>query len=306
MILINTDNFGTVLRELRQKKGLTQEELARGICSRQYIYLVETGKRMLSAYALQLVSFKLGVDLSKYVLLSSYEDPIHIEKTMSEMDLLRRNRNFSELYEHVNRLEREHTMKDLIVYQYLQWNKGICQCEVDNEPDRALTTFLTAVKMTRKDFIFDGPYDYLKTECITKTEFSLYSSIARILYQKGNIQDAITLILNLKCNLETHIHDYESETIYSSILYNLALYLTIIGNYNEALKYAELLIELCNRRNQLFLLGEGMYQKSVILFHLDEKKAAEQMARDALSFFRLRGHKEYVNIISREIEEQYG
>lgn len=306
MIRINTDNFGTVLRELRLKKGLTQEELARGICSRQYIYLVETGKRMLSAYALQQISFKLGIDLSKYVLLSGYEDPISIEQSIKKMDLYRRTRDFSSLSKLIDEIEHSNIKKDIMLFQYLQWNKSICQYEVEKEPNRALATIVSAIKVTHRSFNFNGKYNFLKTHCITQIEFSIFTSLAKILFNQGKKEEAILIVSNLKYNLQNHTHDYKNEPIYISLLYNLSLYLIHLNKFEESLKHINELIDVCNEQDQLFLLGEGMYHKSVVLNKLGKTKEAKQMAQDALSFFRLRGNEEFVKIIAKEIEEQYG
>lgn len=61
-----TPSIGTIIREFRKSKGITQFELADGICSKDYIYAIEKGKYDPSPYILERLSSKLGVDLLDY------------------------------------------------------------------------------------------------------------------------------------------------------------------------------------------------------------------------------------------------
>lgn len=54
---------GEIIKELRNRKGLTQRELSLGICSKQHIYKLEKNKRLPLAYIVKLLSEKLGEEL---------------------------------------------------------------------------------------------------------------------------------------------------------------------------------------------------------------------------------------------------
>ena len=43
-------NFGDVLRYYRNRDGLSQEQLAEGICTREYIGLIEKNKKIPTLY----------------------------------------------------------------------------------------------------------------------------------------------------------------------------------------------------------------------------------------------------------------
>lgn len=56
-------SVGTIVKDLRIKHGMTQEELARGICSKQHIYRIEKGSRLPSAYLIKEINQKLHNEL---------------------------------------------------------------------------------------------------------------------------------------------------------------------------------------------------------------------------------------------------
>lgn len=53
-------NFGDVLRHYRKKKGLSQEQLADSVCSREYIGLIEKGKNIPTLYMIDAFSKRWG------------------------------------------------------------------------------------------------------------------------------------------------------------------------------------------------------------------------------------------------------
>lgn len=61
--------FGRRLRQLREEKGLTQEQIAfRARLSREYLSRIESGKRNVSLDVIERLSEALGVDVQKLFL----------------------------------------------------------------------------------------------------------------------------------------------------------------------------------------------------------------------------------------------
>lgn len=55
--------IGDLVQHYRIQKGLTQKELAEGICSREYIYQLEAHKKIPTLYMVNLLSERLGINL---------------------------------------------------------------------------------------------------------------------------------------------------------------------------------------------------------------------------------------------------
>ena len=68
-------DFGDVLRYYRKKKGISQELLADGVCSREYIGLIEKGKNIPTLYMVDAFSKKMGINLfDAYALIIEHND----------------------------------------------------------------------------------------------------------------------------------------------------------------------------------------------------------------------------------------
>ena len=77
--------FHEMLKQIRKKEGYTQEKLSDGICSLRQYKRIEAGLSVPSAYMLDLLSYKLNLDLNHiYRLCSQYN---HTELYRIKMEL---------------------------------------------------------------------------------------------------------------------------------------------------------------------------------------------------------------------------
>jgi len=74
-------------------------ELAHGICTDKYIYLIEKGERSPSTEILRLLGNRLGVDYVVYYEYLDCLDPIRVREFMIQMKVIRKNNNQAELME---------------------------------------------------------------------------------------------------------------------------------------------------------------------------------------------------------------
>ena len=71
----NNVNFGEVLRYYRKSEHLSQEHLAEGICSREYIGLIEKGENIPTLYMIYAFSKRMGVNLfDAYAMIVEHND----------------------------------------------------------------------------------------------------------------------------------------------------------------------------------------------------------------------------------------
>jgi transcriptional regulator with XRE-family HTH domain len=76
-------DFGTRLREIRERVGLTQSELADGIAASSYISLLETGKRKPKPEMIEKFSSRLGISPEELLLdQSSQEISLNVNMAM--------------------------------------------------------------------------------------------------------------------------------------------------------------------------------------------------------------------------------
>ena len=68
-------DFGDVLRYYRTKEGLSQEQLAEGICTRVYVSQIEKNKQIPTLYMISAFSNKMGINLfDAYALIIEHND----------------------------------------------------------------------------------------------------------------------------------------------------------------------------------------------------------------------------------------
>lgn len=87
------NHIGSIIATLREEKKISRAQLAEGICSEKYIYMIETGQRNPSAEILKSFGNKLNEDLFRYMGFLMHDHPVHVAKTL---DLLRERQRLSD------------------------------------------------------------------------------------------------------------------------------------------------------------------------------------------------------------------
>ena len=92
-------NFGDVLRYYRIRAGLSQEQLAEGICAREYVGLLEKNKKIPTIYMISAFSRKMGINLfDAYALIIEHND-FDTHKKIEAMDEVIKAKDIDRLYE---------------------------------------------------------------------------------------------------------------------------------------------------------------------------------------------------------------
>lgn len=108
-------HIGDIVLEFRTKRKMSRKELAAGVCTEKYLYLIEKNDRSPSAEVLRLLSNRLGVDLFEYYEYLDCKEPTKVRKAMYQCARLRRTSEFSELKELTA------AMKSLPDFAYNPW-----------------------------------------------------------------------------------------------------------------------------------------------------------------------------------------
>lgn len=97
--------IGEIVWEYRTKRNMSRKELAVGICTEKYLYLIEKNGRSPSAEMLRLFSNRLGVNLFEYYEYLDCKEPSKVRKAMYQCNKLRRTSAFSELKDHTEAMK---------------------------------------------------------------------------------------------------------------------------------------------------------------------------------------------------------
>lgn len=92
---------------------MTQAELAEGICSVKYIYLIEKNQRTPTYEILYKLKHRLHLNINELLPYSMYDDPFYINDTVKQIDQLRRTRKFDELKQFIKTLDLEDAVQPI-------------------------------------------------------------------------------------------------------------------------------------------------------------------------------------------------
>lgn len=78
--------IGDIIRMKREEKGLSRAELAEGICTVSYLYMIEMGQRNPSSFVLNSLGAKLSVDLFRHIEFLECKDVLGTEELVGRMN----------------------------------------------------------------------------------------------------------------------------------------------------------------------------------------------------------------------------
>lgn len=131
--------LGHLIRLLRENAALTREELAEGVCSSKYIYLIEKGARIPAAKLMDELGTKLGVDLFEYTYYLDCEEPLMVKKTVVFMETLRHEHRFDELMQLNHQVHGMNDFKKVSLKHEVEYNRLIINLFVNKRFAEVLT-----------------------------------------------------------------------------------------------------------------------------------------------------------------------
>ena len=224
--------FGPLIKQRREELGISQEELADGICSVPTLSRIENGERMPSKQHSEMLLQRLG-----------YSDSIQIsfvtEKTLEMHNLKYKNRQavihrrFEEAGELLKQFIAEADRGDCVSEQFIL----LCQVQVSQlSPEERLEQLTKAMRMTCPQYSPAAIPEFLSYE-----EIVILNNIALCYGDSGQLDMAINILSALKRHHENHmVNREEIMRTQLMILYNLSTFLGQAQRYDEC-------IEICNQ-----------------------------------------------------------
>jgi transcriptional regulator with XRE-family HTH domain len=287
-------DFGAVgrkIKELRKNSGLSQEELAEGICTQAQISKIEKGDVFPYASTLYQISQKLGVDVNYFFDIGTTPRLDYVQEVFKQLQIMRRSLRFEEMMDIV-RTEEDNPLflQNKKNMQLLLWHKGIYLWEVEKDIDSSISTLREAINIT-----------HVKGKVMLEREIEILLTIGGIYYNEDN-EKALTVFEEAKGHIHAlpHINDY---TIKTRLFYNMSRVLAKLNRIQESNKYCEDAIKWCLNKDSLYLLGELHYQIGYNLELLNQPQKAKSYMEKALIVFELQEDDKYINFIRNKINE---
>lgn len=275
------------IRALRREAGLTQKELAEGICTQAQISNIEKGELSPSSAVLYQISKKLNVDLNYFfdIKHAPQKDPAQPIK-----DLMRkyiRQRDYHSLLYIVTNEKDKPLFKKKDNQQFLLWHEAICDYYLNKDRNKAIDKLEKAVKLTNTT-----------SEYYSEREIEILNSIAIIHTEEKNYENASYHFKEALKYIDFLSH-LENKNIKIRILYGLSKCLTDMKEFEESLLYCKIGKELCIENETLYLLGELLYQYGKNLIKLGRFETAEEMLNKSIMIFDIQNNYPFIEIINQ-------
>lgn len=282
--------IGAKIKDLRKLLGITQIELAKGICTQAQISKIENGDVDPFASTIYQISQRLGVDVNYFFDISSTPRLDYIIEVSSQLKAARRNINYIEMKQIVKNEEKNplftQNKKNL---QLLLWHKGIYEYHLNHNLSQAIQLHDEAISLTHN-------------KLWTEREMEILLSKGIIFAEEGNFLDAMDVYTPAQKHLDLlpHLHD---DTIKSRLYYNLSRTLTKLEQYNESISKCKEAIKWCIAKDNLYLLGELHYHIGYNYEKLSSLPMAKLYMEKSLIIFELQGDTKYMEFIKNKINQ---
>lgn len=241
--------IGTKINELRKVVGLTQGEIAEGICTQALISRIEKGDIFPSATTLYQISRKLGVDVNYFFEIGTTPRLDYIKEVERQLRKLRIQLRYEEMMEVIRAEEKNPIFfKDDYNLQLLLWHRGIYTFEIEKQRETAITIFWEAFHLT---------YDSKKA--LSEREMEILLSIGAMELTGENYEKALEIYNKVRQGLKK-FDQLNDKSIKTRMLYNIARVQTRLGNYEESTARCQEAIRWCLEEENLYGLGQLHYQ----------------------------------------------
>lgn len=270
---------GALLKEYRKKKGLTQVQLAEGICEQATVSNIENKNMSPGINILSALCKKLNVEISD-ILVETEEDKIR--KKLSEIQSLNAVSKYKESYEILQTIDQKKVSNSDLLNQILFY-QGLLDHLYAKKEDAALFYFNQVLEQTTETDIH---------------HLQAAANVAMIYLAKGELDFAKVYVeRTLKILNDT---DFDNLMV-CAVYYNIATYYSKIENYEKAIKLCEKGIEYNKKHKSTHSLEYLLYEIAFCHKQLGEDDYLERYM-DAKKVACFNGNDHAVKVIENDLK----
>ncbi len=294
--------LGNMIREMRRRANLTQEQLASGICSAVSISRIENGAQMPSGKVLNAILSRLGT--STYRICDVHyksETQLEFEKAADTAAMHIKQGRYDEA-ERVLEGLREQAGENALNRQYFMLLEASLSV-YRGRPEEAIPQLEAAFRLTKPDVEPAAVRGVL----LTYREANIISILSVANFNSGSELRAIELSKALVESLEAHDSALKFyNTIKINAAGNLSQLLEKQGWYNEALKYIEKAERFCILYEEHSLLPEILYFKAKALHNTGNDAECIRILKIILPYMELINKTEPAKLARRLLNKLEG
>ena len=272
--------------------GLTQGDLAEGICTQALISRIEKGDIYPSATALYQIAVKLGVDINYFFEIGTTPRLDYIREVERQLKYFRNTWDYKGMMEVVKMEEKNPLFyKDNEKLQLLYWHKAIYLHEEKKEFESAITLLHKAYHLTANT-----------KKAMSEIEMQILSSTGTIHAAHEQYDEALDYYHQVENAMKTteQLHD---KVIKTKLFYMIARVLTRCGRLEESTDYCLKAIKWCFAEELLWGIGELHYQIGYNYELMNDVENALFYLQRAFHMFELRDQKVHIDFVGKKMEE---
>ena len=283
---MNGYKLSELIRQLRIEKGLTQEQLAEGICSPVTISRIENGTQMPSNRVLELLLDRLGDDLfhtlGTTVLRTDAREMKNKEREIIHYIALGKIKEAENLLLEANdeaasapaQQQRIKYMEALLLRQKCGANKDI-QILLES------ALLLTKPQFDRNDF---------RNTILTSQEMQIINFLSIVLWEQAEYRQALRMSFELSESMERKKSSIiEQRQLYVCVLTNQIQFLESERRYEEAYEICTKAEQICKDTDYMSLFPEILFSKAKILFFIGNRNDCITIIKGIYPYLLLTG-----------------
>lgn len=265
-------SIGEIIKQKRKEVGLTQKELADGICAQALISRVEKGDITPRKPILNQLEVRLGFD----------------ENELTQAD--QKKRHYSEVKFLKNTIQKYLAKNDYKIIELLLDQEKLLIESLNSINDKAFFTWIDAILQYNlyheTDYALELFNSIPLSELDNELMIKIVDTMGTIYYQNNDYQRAVN-IYQYGINIVDTSINYK---VQARIHLNYSLVLKDIKEYKDALANISTGIDLLIENNSLYLLGDFHYLKGQLFSIVGNVQEAQKDFEIAMIIFKLQNN----------------
>lgn len=295
--------LGAVIKNRREELGITQEDLADGICSVPTLSRIENGERMPTKDHFEMLMQRLGYSAASLDFFTDKQDfQIYELKFKIRQEYVSRNyapagkymRELESVLKDPTKIDRQFILLHDVLINKSKYTNG-----------EKLEQLEEAIQLTCPKF-----KSGIIPKVLSYDEIILLNNIAICHHAQGDTAQAIEILTALKEYFDHHVISVEEALrTQPMILYNLSKYLGLSGRYDECIEICDLGIRIARTTGRCPLLGKTLFNQAWALLQrnrTEDRKVAQMALKDAIYFSHVMGDRKNLKIMQVFYTESFG
>lgn len=292
---------GQIIRELRKRRGMSQEELCEGLCEPPTMSKIEKGRQYPSKKLLDALFVRLQDHVELQVPLSAEEfNRARIEREIFSR-LANRDYDVSDLAEQYRACSASMNKHE---QQFYLLTLAVQHGQTGADRNAALRELEDAIRLTIPKYKVGSVID---SAILTSVEFVILNNIAINLWFLQERDTAIEIMEQLYNILNSYDMDREEYARrLPPVSFNLSMWLGIKEAYAQSLYIADKGIQCCMQYGKYSALADLLYNKGFTLFCLGKNDEGRDVMRRAFMLMYASGNKKSFDAFKGDMIKTFG